>query len=249
MNSYRALGAVYDRLMDADFGAFADFYEESFRRAGISPELLLDLGCGTGVLTLLLSARGYDMIGVDGSPEMLSRAYERKTRAGDAKTLFLQQDLRGFELYGTVGAVISSMDSVGYLTEKGDLLKCFSLVHNYLDPDGLFIFDVNTPYKFEHIFGKNAYILEGKDCYCGWQNNYSRRTHLCRFDLSVFRREKDGKYRREDETQLERCYSEKELRKALSDCGFVHIEFFGDLSHGAPTPECERWFVCARCKK
>ena len=92
-------------------------------------------------------------------------------------------------------------------------------------------------------------ILEGKDCYCGWQNNYSRRTHLCRFDLSVFRREKDGKYRREDETQLERCYSEKELRKALSDCGFVHIEFFGDLSHGAPTPECERWFVCARCKK
>ena len=131
MQSYEALGKVYDRLGDeVDYPAWADYFEAAFARYGIAPELVLDLGCGTGKMTIELSRRGYDMIGVDGSAEMLSGAYARKFEAGAENVLFLQQDMRELELYGTVGAVVSTLDCVNYLTGDGDLEKCFSLVHN-----------------------------------------------------------------------------------------------------------------------
>ena len=253
MKAYEALAKVYDRLNgDVDYGRFADFYETVFKREGIAPQLVLDLGCGTGTLTLELARRGYDMIGVDGSAEMLSRAYQRKYEVGASNVLFLQQDMREFELYGTVGAVVSSLDCVNYLTGEGDIDRCFSLVHNYLDPDGVFIFDVNSPYKFKHVYGDNAYILEDEDedgaCYCGWQNEFDEASGLCRFYLSVFAEGEDGRYRRYDEEQTERCYSEATLRAALEKAGFVDVRFYGaDME--APGETAERWFVTARCKK
>lgn len=254
MKAYEALSRVYDRLnADVDYEAFADLYEAVFRQAGIAPELVLDLGCGTGTLTLALARRGYDMIGVDGSADMLSQAYQRKYEAGVDNLLFLQQDMCSFELYGTVGAVVSSLDCVNYLTGEGDLDRCFALVHNYLDPDGVFIFDVNTPYKFKHVYGDNAYILEDEDedgaCYCGWQNEYDEKTALCRFYLSVFAEGEDGRYRRFDEEQTERCYTAEELTAALSAAGFGDVHFYGSTAMDAPDEKTERWFVTARCKK
>ena len=254
MKAYEALAKVYDRLSgDVDYGRFADLYENVFKREGISPQLVLDLGCGTGTLTLELARRGYDMIGVDGSAEMLSRAYQRKYEAEAANVLFLQQDMRAFELYGTVGAVVSSLDCVNYLTEDGDLDRCFALVHNYLDPDGIFIFDVNTPYKFKHVYGDNAYILEDEDedgaCYCGWQNEFDEKSGLCRFYLSVFAEGEDGRYRRCDEEQTERCYTAEVLTDALQRAGFGDICFYGGTDMEMPTETTERWFVTARCKK
>jgi len=250
MNAYESLAAVYDRLNgDVPYAAIADFYEAAFGRAGIRPELVLDLGCGTGSMTLELARRGYDMIGVDGSSDMLSRAYERKAQAGLDGVLLLCQDMRAFELYGTVGAVVSTLDCVNYLTEEGDLDKCFSLVHNYLDPGGLFVFDVNTPYKFRHVFGDNAYILEEEDCFCAWQNDFDEEAGLCRFDLSVFRAGEDKRYTRADETQTERCYTREELTAALEKAGFDNIAFYGDLGFGAPQETTERWYVSAVCRK
>ena len=250
MEAYEALAAVYDRLNgDVDYGAFATFYEAAFRRAGLTPSLVLDLGCGTGKMTVELARRGYDMIGVDGSADMLSRAFQYKSEAGLNGILFLNQDMRDFELYGTVGAVISTLDCVNYLTGNGDLDRCFALVHNYLDPDGIFLFDVNTPYKFEHVFADNAYILEDEHCYCGWQNEYRRESGLCRFYLSVFSENEDGTYTRTDEEQTERCYTKKELTEALTRAGFGEIEFFGDTDFSAPHDRTERWFIKAICKK
>ena len=251
MKSYEALAKVYDALGgDIDYVALADFFEAAFRRYGVSPSLMLDLGCGTGKMTLELAGRGYDMIGVDASAEMLARAYASMYAQGKSGVLFLEQDMRAFELYGTVGAVVSTLDCVNYLTEEGDLDRCFSLVHNYLDPDGLFLFDVNTPYKFEQVYGENAYILENEaGDFCAWQNDYDKERGLCRFLLSVFVPGADGRYERFDEEQCERCYTEQELRGALSRAGFTQIEFFGDLSFGAPREACERWYVAARCKK
>ena len=254
MRAYEALARVYDRLSgDVDYAAFADLYEKIFRREGLSPQLVLDLGCGTGILTLLLAKRGYDMIGVDGSDEMLSRAYQRKYEEGAANVLFLQQDMRAFELYGTVGAVVSSLDCMNYLTEEKDLEKCFSLVHNYLDPNGVFIFDVNTPYKFKHVYGDHAYILEDEDedgaCYCGWQNEYDEQTGLCRFYLSVFAEDENGRYRRYDEEQTEKCYDKETLVRALTAAGFGDIRIYGGTDMEAPTDETERWFITAICKK
>ena len=254
MKPYEALAAVYDRLNgDVDYEALADFAAATFARYGVSPELVLDLGCGTGGLTFPLARRGYDMIGVDGSADMLSKAYERRVAENAPGVLFLCQDMRAFELYGTVGAVVSSLDCMNYLTGSGDLEKCFSLVHNYLDPGGVFLFDVNTPYKFRHIYGNEAYVLEseegGRSAYCGWQNEYEEESRLCRFYLSVFTEEEDGRYSRTDEEQVERCYTKEELTAALSGAGFEEISFFGDLHFSAPEETTERWFVAAKCKK
>ena len=249
MKSYEALAAVYDTLgTDIDYKSFADFYEASFKRAGLSPALVLDLGCGTGKMTVEMAKRGYDMIGVDGSAEMLSQAMTRKYEENLPSILLLQQDMRAFELYGTVGAVISSLDCINYLTGEGDLDRCLALVHNYLDPNGIFLFDVNTPYKFKSIFGNNAYILESENCYCGWQNEYNEESGLCHFYLSVFEEDENG-WRRTDEEQTERCYGMEALTEALTRASFTDIEFFGDTAHGAPHSETERWFISARCKK
>ena len=252
MNSYDALAKVYDRLNgDVDYAAIADFYRKVFDVYGICPELVLDLGCGTGRMTLELSDRGYDMIGIDASAEMLAKAYERMWSLGKSGILFLEQDMLDFELYGTVGAVVSTLDCINYLTEDGDLDRCFALVHNYLDPDGVFLFDVNTPYKFKHVYGDNAYILEEEDgfVYCGWQNDFDKESGICRFLLSIFAEGEDGRYIRADEEQTERCYSREELTAALERAGFADIRFYGDLSCGAPTAQTERWYIAARCKK
>lgn len=250
MQAYEALAAVYDTLNgDVDYAKIADFYEAAFKKANISPSLVLDLGCGTGKMTVELAARGYDMIGIDGSADMLSRAFERKSEAGADGILFLQQDMCSFELYGTVGAVVSSLDCVNYLTGEGDLDRCFSLVHNYLDPGGIFLFDVNTPHKFSTVFADNAYILESDDCYCGWQNEYDEKSGLCRFYLSVFTEGENGTYARTDEEQCERCYTKDALVAALEAAGFAEIAFFGDTDMSVARDTDERWFVKAICKK
>lgn len=251
MKSYEALGKVYDRLGEAvDYVAWADYFEAAFDRYGIRPELVLDLGCGTGKMTLELSRRGYDMIGVDGSAEMLSGAYARKFEAGAENVLFLQQDMREFELYGTVGAVVSTLDCINYLVEDGDLDKCFSLVHNYLDPDGVFLFDVNTPHKFETVYGDNAYILEDEEgVFCGWQNDYDRESGLCHFLLSIFTPDQKGRYLRADEEQCERCYTKEQLIAALTRAGFGDIAFFGGFDFSEPCFDTERWLIAARCMK
>ncbi len=250
MKAYEALAAVYDRLGEKpNYDEYAAFFSACCARYDISPSLVLDLGCGTGAMTLALAARGYDMIGVDGSEQMLSRAYERMYAEGKGGILFLQQDMREFELYGTVGAVVSTLDCVNYLIEDGDLDKCFSLVHNYLDPDGLFLFDVNTPYKFDTVYGDNAYVLEDDTSLCAWQNDYDLESGLCHFYLSIFTEGKDGRYTRADEEQTERCYTREALTDALTRAGFAEIAFYKNYDFDAPEAQTERWYVAARCKK
>ncbi len=248
---YDAIAGVYDRLnAEIDYEKWADFFERCFsEHMDARPELVLDLACGTGRMTRVLAARGYDMIGVDGSAAMLSEAYA----AGGEGILYLLQDMRSFELYGTVGAAVCCLDSINYLLEERDVKKVFSLVHNYLDPDGLFLFDVNTPYKFENIYGNEAYILE--DCgergeiYCGWQNEYDKESGICDFYLSLFEETEDGTYCRSDEHQRERCYSFEALSSLLLECGFELIGRYSDLDGGAPAADTERWYIAARAKK
>lgn len=260
LDAYGAIARVYDRLnAEIDYAAWADFVEACFSRyLNQKPELLLDLACGTGSMTLALAARGYDMIGVDGSADMLSVAYERAADQECESVLFLLQDMRTFELYGTVGAVTCCLDSVNYLLDEGDVRACFASVHNYLDPDGLFLFDVNTPYKFKHVYGDNAYILEDEltdeeggvqAVFCGWQNHYDERTGLCTFDLSLFEERKEGGYDRSDEEQTERCYTREQLEALLTDTGFEILGCFGGWDFSSPNEDCERYYFVARAKK
>ncbi len=255
---YNAIARVYDRLnAEIDYAAWGDFIEGCFDRfLGERPELVLDLACGTGRMTVELAKRGYNMIGVDGSEEMLSVAYER-TLCEDGETdlarrpMYLLQDMRRFELYGTVGAVVCCLDSLNYLTGDGDLEECFRCVHNYLDPNGVFLFDMNTPYKFETVYSDNAYILEdtvdGANVYCGWQNEYDRESKLCGFYLTLFE-ERDGAYVREDEEQHERCYTKAQIVSALEESGFELLGVYRDYAFSAPTEDTERWYFAARKK-
>lgn len=244
---YSALAPVYDRLGEhISYGDYADFLKARADEKNIPPDAIgLDAGCGTGALTCLLCEKGYDMIGVDLSPEMLSEAAARAERMG-VKPLFLLQDLREIELYGTAKFAVCTVDSLNYLLKREDLTQFFRLLANYIEPGGLFLFDVNTKYKFEKVFGNRDYILEEKGVYCGWQNRYDRRSGLCEFSLSVFTEGKNG-YIRRDETQFERCWSDRTLKTLLKAAGFSVEGIYGGLD-GAPPKETDerRFFVCER---
>ena len=254
---YDAIAHVYDKLnKEIDYKKWADFIEECFKKyLPERPALLLDLACGTGSMTLELAERGYDMIGVDISEDMLSEAYLRGEGRG---ILYLLQDMRSFELYGTVGAVVCCLDSLNYLLDEKDLSATFANVHNYLDPDGLFIFDMNSPYKFEHIYADNAYILEDEidygdgeppaSVFCGWQNQFDRDSGICDFYLTLFE-ERDGAYIRSDEHQRERCYSWETVKSLLEKNKFEFVGCFGGYDFSHPTDTCERFYFIARAKK
>lgn len=251
-NGYSAIARVYDKINEGiNYSSWADFFEACFEKyCGAKPEIILDLACGTGRMTLEMSRRGYDMIGVDGSIDMLSEAYS----ANDGRVLYLCQDMRELELYGTVGATLCCLDSLNYLIGDGELERVFSLVHNYSDPDALFLFDMNSPYKFEEIYKDNSYIFEGENdngeaFFCGWQNFYDSESKICSFYLSVFAENENREYIREDEEQCERCYTLKEVESALEKTGFELLGAFSDIDFSEIKETSERFYFVARAKK
>jgi SAM-dependent methyltransferase len=206
-------------------------------------------------MTVELADRGYDMIGVDLSEDMLNEAYTRSIGKG---ILYLCQDMISFELYGTVGAAVCCLDSMNYLLTEEDLSACFKTLHNYLDPDGVLLFDVNTPYKFEHIYSDNAYILEDEIDYgdgdisavfCGWQNSFDKESGICDFYLTVFDENENGDYTRTEEHQRERCYEMEEILSALKATNLELLGVWSDFAFSEPNEKTERWYFCARAIK
>ncbi len=258
---YSVLAPYYEKLnSEADYNKYADFIEREIKLHGKEKtEIVLELACGTGAVTRRLAERGFDMIGVDISENMLSEAYriehslgsETESVAGrrrrkNSETLYLCQDIRSFELYGTVSAAVCCLDSLNYLTDPGDLEKCFKTLHNYLEPNGIFIFDVNTPYKFQNIFAGRDYIIESEGVLCAWQNEYNEKSKICRFYLSLFTDCGNGKWIRSDEIQSERCYSMTAIKRALKKCGFDIIGVYGDMNGSPADIKNERWFFTAK---
>ena len=172
MDAYTSFAAVYDTFMDnIPYEEWKSYLEELLKEYGVQDGLVLDLGCGTGTMTELLAADGYDMIGVDNSEEMLEIAREKQIKSGH-EILYLLQDMREFELYGTVGAVFSICDSLNYITEPEELKQVFRWVNNYLDPGGIFIFDFNTEYKYREVLGDQTIAESREDCSFIWDNYY-----------------------------------------------------------------------------
>ena len=250
---YDLLAPIYDAVNgDVDYSAWADFIENIVNKDGgdLRPELVLDLGCGTGSMTLELARRGYDMTGIDYSVEMLDIARARAEDEGlSDKMLWLCQDMREFELYGTVDLAVSCLDTVNHLTSVQDLSKFLALVHNYLVPNGLFIFDVNGKYKFENIYGNQSYVMEYDDSFCVWQNFYNCKNHLCDFYITLFSQNPDGSYERYDEEQRERMYTVRSLKKQLLGTGFEFLGAYSDFEFSEGNDDSERIYVVARCIK
>ena len=243
-NCYVGFSYIYDKLIGQDYNKWADYIEGIFEKNGVSPSLILDLACGTGSLCCVLAGRGYDMIGVDISADMLSVAAEKAARQ-NLDIRFLCQSMTEFELYGTVDAVISTLDAVNYLTDPADLVKTFKLVKNYLNPGGLFIFDINTRYKLENILGSNTFVFDEDDVFYTWENEYDRKKHISTLYFTFFTRE-NGKYRRIDETHIQRAYNYEEITAALEEAGLTLAGMYGLFGFEQPKQDCEKAVFIAK---
>lgn len=238
---YRILAKFYDDLQDNDYNAFVSYYQSVFKRFGLEPKLILDMGCGTGNITVPMAEKGYDMIGLDCSEEMLEIAAE-KARAAGHDILFLQQDMTDFELYGTVDAMVCALDGINYLTGDGQVSDMLGLLHYYLNPGGIFIFDINTEYKFKNILDNNSFVYDENNVYCVWNNEYDSDDKICYFDLNFFLKNPDGSYCRRDEYQEERMYTVGELKNYIKDCGLDCLGIYDNLSFEPPRENSQRLF-------
>ena len=241
---YQGFAYIYDKLMyDIDYPKWANYIEDIFRINNYKPSLILDLGCGTGNFCIEMAKRGYEMIGVDLSIDMLNCA-KQKTEEQGLNVLYLNQDMTNFELYGTVDAIVCLMDSINYILYKNDVKRMLKLVKNYLNPDGIFIFDINTPYKFENVFGNNVFYDISDEVTYIWQNYYNRKTKVCEFELTFFIKGNE-EYKKYDEVHYERCYDKIELKDMIKASGLKLLNIYDELKLCPPTKRSQRnFYVC-----
>ena len=250
MEAYTDFAALYDKFMEGTpYDEWCDAITDKLNSIGICDGLVCELGAGTGEMTRRLEAKGYDMIGIDSSPDMLSEAMKKKTPGSNI--LYLCQDMREFELYGTVRAVVSVCDSINYILEDGDLLTVFKLVNNYLDPKGVFLFDFNTLYKYEEVIGDSTIAESRDDEAFIWENSFDEDSQINEYDITFFVRDGESdKFSRFTETHLQRGYELSTIKKLIEASGLEFIDAY-DVDTGAnPTDKSERIAVMAReCMK
>lgn len=246
MDAYTGFASVYDRFMeDVPYEHWRDVIVHELKEASIRDGLLLDMGCGTGTLTRMLASEGYDMIGVDCSQEMLMEAWDK----GDGTDiLYLCQDMRAFELYGTVRAVISTCDTMNYLLTPEDFIQTVRLVNNYLDPGGLFIFDLNTLYKFRELMGNTTIAESGEEASFIWDNFFDEETGRNEYDLTLFLRQENGLYERQVEVHEEQGYELEDVKGFLEAGGMEYVRVFDADTGGEPKETSEKVFFIAREK-
>ena len=247
MEAYSGFAKVYDLFMDnIPYKEWTDYVKELLAEEGVTDGILLDLGCGTGSVTELLAKSGFDMIGIDNSEEMLEIAMEKRAESG-LDILYLLQDMREFELYGTVKGVVSICDSMNYILDDEDLLDVFKLVHNYLDNDGIFIFDMNTMYKYENILADNTFAEDREESSFIWENYYDEEEEINQYDLSLFVQEEDGRYRKYEETHLQRAYEQRIVEELIKESGLELLHVYDAFTRELPAEDSQRiYFVCRR---
>ena len=248
MDSYTKLAKCYDIFMDdTPYDEWLDYVLGVFERYAVPKELVLDLGCGTGTFTRMLAKKGYDMIGVDVSCEMLQITMSKNDEDG-YDILYLLQDMREFELYGTVRAVVSICDSINYLLSDEDVLTTFKLVENYLDKDGIFVFDFNTVYKYSEVIG-DCTIAENREDYSFiWENFYSEKDRINEYDLTIFSKEGEL-YSKSSETHLQRGYTLEQMKRFIDKAGLEFLESSDADTGKEVSKTSERIHIVARCIK
>ena len=252
METYTDFASVYDLLMDeTPYKMWCENIVQELRAHQINDGLVLELGCGTGSMTELLAAEGYDMIGVDNADEMLLAASEKREQSGH-DILYLNQDMRAFELYGTVRAVVSVCDSLNYLLDNEDILACFRLVWNYLDPEGIFVFDFNTQYKYEMVIGDSVIAENREDCSFIWENYYDSESCINEYDLTVFVKDPQASARGQElftrfqEVHLQRGYTLEEMISLIERSGLIYLKSYDADTMGEATDKSERIYCVAK---
>jgi len=242
--AYGAFALIYDALTaDVEYDKRAEYILSLFNlhwfKSGGPDTCLLDLACGTGSLALRFRDMGFDVIGVDGSPDMLSLAREKL----GPEVLLLCQDMAELDLYGTVNAAVCSLDSLNHITDKAALARVFERVSLFLEPGGVFVFDMNTPYKHREVLGNNTFAYEAEGVFCVWRNEY-RENDIVNICLDIFMEEK-GKYARFTEEFSERAYGHEEVLGFLEKAGFKFIAAYDDMSLNPPGDKTERVYYVA----
>ena len=252
MEAYTSFASVYDIFMDnVPYEEWGEYLRGLLKEYGAESGLVVDLGCGTGAMTEILAGYGYDMIGVDNSEDMLELAMDKKIASGH-DILYLLQDMREFELYGTVRAAVSVCDSVNYITEPEELTEVFRLVNNYLDPGGVFIFDFNTDYKYREILGEQTIAEDRGDCSFIWDNCYYEEERINEYGLTLFIRDGDASCagraldRKYQESHYQRGYTLEEIKDLLRSSGLEYVTAYDAFTRDAPGEESERIYVIAR---
>ncbi len=234
---YTILPQYYDALNDgADYIGYADFISKRLK----DNSKILDLACGTGNMSILLSKAGHRLTCLDISQDMLSVA-RKKSDDEKLDIFFVCQNMTNFSFTERFDAIICCFDSVNYILDKKLLDRCFSIVCEHLSVGGKFIFDINSEYKFSNIYAQNSYILENDGVFCAWENYYNPKSRMCDFYLNVFAREQNGLWSRHCEEQRERMYTERQIKQALSKAGLAITE---TLSFEEPAERI--YYVCEK---
>lgn len=247
MNSYTKFATLYDGLMNSDvsYVKWADYIENLFDLYGKNPRLVCDLACGTGNMTLPLAARGYEMIGVDRSFDMLSIARDKAQNEG-LDVVFLEQDMKKLDLYGSCDAFLCMIDGFNYILNPNSLYNIAKRIKTcFLEPDGLFVFDLSSEYKLKSYIGSNTFIYDGEDVFYSWENKYYENIKMCEMYLNFFVKEKEH-YKRFGERHLQRAYREEEIRKIFLAAGFSSVDAYSPLSFDKPKADDMRIVYAAK---
>lgn len=248
MSGYAEFSGVYDILtQNVDYPQRADYIADLLSQNGVTGGILLDLACGTGTLSVEMAKKGFEVIGVDASGEMLSIAMNNAFEA-EQNILFLCQQMQQLDLYGTISCAICTLDSINHLTEKADIQAAFDKVSLFMEKDGIFVFDVNTIYKHREILADNSYVYEADGVYCVWQNTLERDTDTVRIDLDIFEEIEPDIYERTQESFCERAYEISELEAMLTKAGFETVAVYDELTQQQPHEKSQRVFITARKK-
>lgn len=243
MEAYTSFAKTYDIFMDnVPYEEWSQYLLSLLEKHKITGGLVLDLGCGTGKITQILQKKGYDMIGIDIAEEMLQIAREYDE---NSEILYLHQDMREFELYGTVKAVISICDSINYILEDEELIQVFRLVNNYLDPQGIFIFDMNTIYKYQVVLGETTIAENRQEGSFIWENYFDEQEKINEYDLTLFIKEGEL-FRKYEETHYQRAYEIEAVKNMIQEAGLQFIAVFDAFTEEPPSEQSERVYFIAK---
>ena len=247
MSGYRIFSQFYDNLtFNVDYKKRADYIQSVLSLCGHEMGLTLDLACGTGSLTVELKRRGVDIFGIDGSYDMLSIAMD-KAYDEELEMLFLCQQMENLDLYGTIDTCICTLDSLNHITDQAKLQRVFDKVALFMNPDGTFLFDVNTVYKHQNILCNNTFVYDTEDVYCVWQNSL-KENNIVNIDLDLFEREGEV-FRRHSEHFKERAYEIDDLKEMLTRSGFEIVGVYNDMTTDPLSDNADRAVFVARIKE
>ena len=245
MSVYEALAGVYDELTgDVAYERRADYLERLFQKSRLPVRTVLDLACGTGNMTAVLTERGYELIGVDESPDMLAVAREKAAGLKGEPPVFLNQSMPKLDLYGTVEAAVCCLDSLNYLTSPREVQRTFERLALFIAPGGILIFDINSASYLRDLNGQ-VFLDETDDVYCVWRAEFEKRNRVCTYWMDIFTRREDGVWNRSVEEHRQRAYEVDELRSWLLEAGFTHIRTYGDCRMSAPKEGEQRIYFSA----